>query len=368
MPSTAFERDMVTMRVLSPGNDALLDAREFNKTLGKIILRSTFDSCMLDFAERKGATVLEQTTVRDVVLKDDGVVVTCRDGAGKEETRAGDVLFLATGTRGLNLHRKVGLDTPPVVESVICEFESSARHIEETLSSGAYHYYLNKNITGIGPFWISCRQETFNAGIIDRKVSKERFVNAMARDPRVKDLFAGAKKKTWPGMDSPFMTALIPAAPLKVPYADRVLALGDSAGLTHQFYYEGVWEARVSARLAVETIARLLDEGRAPTARNLAGYKALLARHLVNKWLRSGRKNSYMFWQAKRDETLWFHFCDTMARSKAFRRLIVECYEADYAASDVDYDFKAGELIFQHLPALKKISLAPLFLKVGSMK
>lgn len=368
LPDRAFERDMVTMRVMSPRNDALLDAREFGKTLGKIILRSTFDACMLAAAEYAGASILEETMIRDVIVNADGVIAHHRDASGKDATTKGDVLFLATGASGFHLHPKVGLGVPPVVESVIAEYESSPSHVEEVLSSGAYHYYVNKAVSSIGPFWISCRETTFNAGIIDRKTSKERFLDVVASDRRVKHLFQDATLRTWPGMKGSIAAAMIPAAPLSVPYADRVLALGDSAGLAHQFYYEGVWEARLSAKMAVEMACTLRDQGKPPLAANLAPYKSLLARHLVNKWLRSGRRNSYMFWQAHRDEEMWGYFCETMSRSKEFRRLIVECYEADYSASEIDYDFKAGELIFQHMPALKKVIHAPLFLKVSSMK
>nr|MDO8108852.1 FAD-dependent monooxygenase [Candidatus Sigynarchaeota archaeon] len=368
LPDSVFERDMVTMRVMSPTNDALIDAREFKTTLGKIILRSRFDNYMIDVAEKKGAEIRDRTRITKIEVKPDQVSVHVKDSNDAESIISGDILFLATGTSGLHFHDQLGIEKPHLVQTVIGEFECTEDHIEHALSSGAYHYYVNKKITGIGPFWITCRKDTFNAGIIDYKVTKERFVEAMQKDPRVKSLFAGSKEKVWPGQKSAYTTTLIPCAPIKTPYSNRLLVLGDAAGLAQAFYYEGVWEARESAKYAVDTITRLREEHKAPTADNLADYKKSLARNLVNKFLRSGRKNSWLFWQAQPDETLWYYFCDAMQKNKDLRALIVKCFEADYATSDVDLDFKAGELIFQSIPMLRKVLYAPHFLKAGSIK
>ncbi len=369
MPDSIFERDHVTMRCISPRNDVVLDAREFHTTLGKVILRSRFDSYFIDQAEKKGAIIHEETKIVNIDVSKDVVTVLTRDRAGKQESFNGTVLFLATGTSGLHLHPQVGLEKPPVVESVIGEFESTSSHVDDVLSSGAYHYYLNKKVSRIGPFWITARKDTFNAGIIDYKTTKEKFLDTISRDPRIKPLFQGTRERVLDGMHSAFVTALIPAAPVKTPYSHRVLALGDAAGLAHQFYYEGVWEAGLSAKLAVQVMAGLREKGLPPTPENLAEYKRLLGRLLVSKFLRSGRKNSYLFWQAQQDEDLWAHFCDTLASRADLRKLIVECYHADYAADGApDYDFKAGEILFQHLPVLKKVMYAPLFLKTNGIK
>nr|MDO8118390.1 FAD-dependent oxidoreductase [Candidatus Sigynarchaeota archaeon] len=369
MPESIFERDHVTMRCISPQNGALLDAREFNTILGKVILRSRFDSYFTNLAEKKGALVHDETKIHRIDVTKEKISISTKDRAGKEETFDGDILLMATGASGMHLHPQAGLEKPPVVESIIGEFESSASHVESVLSSGAYHYYLNKKISRIGPFWITARKDTFNAGIIDFKTSKEKFIDVISRDPRIKPLFEDTRELVRDGMQSAFMKALIPAAPIKTPYSHRVLALGDSAGLAHQFYYEGVWEGGLSAKLAIEVLIRLREKRLPPLPEHLAEYKRLLGRVLVSKFLRSGRKNSYLFWQAQQDEDLWSHFCDTLAHRADFRKLIVECYHADYAADGApDFDFKAGEILFQHLPVLKKVMYAPLFLKTNGIK
>ncbi|MBN2154088.1 MAG: NAD(P)/FAD-dependent oxidoreductase [Candidatus Lokiarchaeota archaeon] len=368
LPGSAFERDMVTMRPMSPASAFVLDGREFGTSLGKIILRSTFDKCMLDAAEKKGADILDGTRAKGIEVTGDGVAVTCVAAGRPESTIRGDVLFLATGTSGFHLHDQLGIEKPPVVQSIICEYECSERHVEEVLSAGAYHYYVNKRVTSIGPFWITCRRDSFNAGIIDHHVSWERYKETVEKDPRVKDLFAGAREKVWPGQKSPRVMTLIPRAPVKRPHANRVLLLGDAAGLAHPFYYEGVWQGRLSAKHAVETMVRLRDENKAPIAENLAGYKALLARTLVNKFNRSGRKNSWLFWEATSDESLWTFFINALAENKELRALIVKCFELDYAETTDDVDFKAGEMIFQTIPTLKKILFAPHFLRAGTIR
>jgi flavin-dependent dehydrogenase len=368
LPDSVFERDMVTMKPMSPTSDTLLDSREFGTTLGKILLRSTFDKHVLDMAEKKGAEIRNRTRAKKIEITKDGVSVTCETADEPESVVQADILFLATGTSGFHFHDQLGIEKPPVVQSLICEYDCPEQHIEDVLSSGAYHYYVNKRVTSIGPFWITCRKDSFNAGIIDRHVSWERYKATVEKDPRVKRLFAGAKEKIWPGQKSPHVTALIPCAPIKTPLGNRLLVLGDAAGVAQSFYYEGVWEGRASAKCAVETVSKLRDEKKQPTAENLAGYKALLARNLVNKFDRSGRKNSWLFWEATSDEALWSFFIDALAKNKDFRALLVKCFELDYAETKDDVDFKAGEMIFQAIPTLKKILYAPYFLRAGSIR
>ena len=368
IPESWFERDHVTMRPISPKNDALLDSREFDTILGKIILRSRFDGLTLDQAEKRGAVIKENTTIRNITVKNDGVSVEARDASGNNQEVTGDVLFLATGTSGYNLHDQVGLEKPSFVESGIGEFKASETHIEEVLSSGAYHYYLNRRVSSCGPFWITCRKETFNAGIIDFKTSEQKVRSVIAHDPRIKPLFEDVKENVPEGQKKTYSKALIPSGPIKKPFNNRVLALGDAAGLPHVFYYEGVWEGRESARLAVETIKMLRDEGTQPTKENLIEYKKRLARNLVNKFLRSGRRNSWLFWKAMSDETLWYYFCDTLHKKRKFRKLLTRCFAEDYAEAKEDFDRIAGEMIFGNIPILKKMLYAPYFLKASSIK
>lgn len=368
LPDSVFERDLVTMRFMSPDMDAMIDAREFSTTLGKVILRSKFDQFMLDSAEKRGADILDKTRITKVEITGDHVSLHVKDSNDVESIVTGDMLFLATGTSGFRLHGQLGIETPPVVESVIGEFETSEDHVENVLSSGAYHYYVNKKtISKIGPFWITCRKDSFNAGIIDYQVSKERFIEIMGT-PRVKELFTDARELILPGQSSSITKTTIPRAPIKTPYGNRFLVLGDAAGLAHPFYYEGVWEARESAKIGVDLFARLRAENKPPTAEHLADYKKSIARQLVNKFLRSGRKNSWLFWQAQSDETLWNYFCDAVRKNKEFRKLLVSCFDVDYATIDDDIDFKAGEMIFKTIPTLKKVLFAPYFLKAGTIK
>ncbi len=368
LPDSVFERDMVTMKPMSPTGDTVVDGREFGTKLGKILFRSTFDKYVLDMAEKKGAVIYDRTRAKKIEISQDQVSVTCETANEPESIIHADVLFLATGTSGFHFHDLLGIEKPPVVQSLICEYECSEQHIENVLSSGAYHYYVNKRVTSIGPFWITCRKDSFNAGIIDRHVSLDRYKETVEKDPRVRHLFVGAKEKTWPGQKSPHMAAFVPCGPIKTPLGNRLLVLGDAAGVTQAFYYEGVWEGRASAKYAVETVSKLRDEKKQPTAENLAGYKTLLARNVINKFDRSGRKNSWLFYEATPDEALWSFLIDALAKNKEFRALFVKCFEIDYAETKDDMDFKAGEMIFQSIPMLKKILYAHYFLRAGSIK
>ncbi|MHA1794196.1 MAG: NAD(P)/FAD-dependent oxidoreductase [Promethearchaeota archaeon] len=367
IPDAVFERDLVTSRFMSPRNYGLLDAREFNTTLGKVVLRSKYDLYMLDLIRKRGVDVRDSTEVTRVRYKDDGVVVTMKDGSSVEEDVSADVLFIATGVSGFRLHGQLGLETPPLVNSMIAEFESSEDHVENVLSSGAYHYYLNKKISSIGPLWITCRGDgSFNSGLIDYNIDKNKFFRALEKDPNLRNLFKGVKERPIENTGKHYTFAQVPLKPVSKPYADRVLLLGDAAGLAQQFYFEGMWEGRLSAKLAVNLIAKLRDSGKPFNEKNLSEYKKSLAVTLVNGFLRSGRRNSYMFWKSRNDEEIWYYFCEAIRSSKKFRELIVSCYEYDY--HNTEPDIKAGEMILKTMPIFKKINLLSYFMKAASVK
>ncbi|MHA1998936.1 MAG: NAD(P)/FAD-dependent oxidoreductase [Promethearchaeota archaeon] len=379
LPESFYERDLVTTRFMSSSNDGLLDAREFGTTLGKVVLRSNYDKQLIDLAESKGATVMEHANVKRIEVKHDKVTVHCSEtslsgssgggpaGVASRTEHEARVVFLASGATSYHLNEQVGLEVPRIVNSIVGEFKSSEEHVERVLSSGAYHYYLNKQNTKVGPFWITCRADgTFNAGIIDYTVSKDALVSIIKHDPRVKDLFTGASERTPPGRNSPYMMAPIPANPVKKPYGDRVLALGDAAGLVQQFYYEGVYQGRQSAVHAVQTLVELREAGKSFTADNLSIYKKYLAEHIVNAFSRSGRRNSYLFWKSRDDDVLWYHYCEAVKKSRKFRKLLVACYESDY--TDKDYDKMAGEMLYNSIPILKRILYTGYFIRAISVK
>ena len=146
LPSSVFERELFTMRCITPRNSGSLDAREFGMTLGKVILRSKYDKYILDESAKKGTVILENTVARKIQVKDDGVRVIVKDANGMEMEYRANILFICTGVGADSLLKQVNLTAPKKIQAVIGEFESSEAHVEEQLSSGAYHFYMNRSL------------------------------------------------------------------------------------------------------------------------------------------------------------------------------------------------------------------------------
>jgi electron transfer flavoprotein-quinone oxidoreductase len=260
------------------------------------IIRSQFDRWFSKQVQAKGALVICETTVKELVRgKNDEVigVRTDRDG----DILYADVVVLAEGVSGL-LGTRAGLRPIPKPDQVALAVKEMHFLPQETIEArfnlrgdegvvieavGS----ISKGMTGMG--FIYTNKESISLGIgclvSDFAVKSETpygLLEAFKKHPSVAPLIQGSEVKE-------YAAHLIPEGGYKaIPdlYGDGWVMVGDAAQLNNAIHREGSNLAMTSGRLAGEAIFQVKSRRDPMTKQNLAIYKTIIDDSFVMKDLK----------------------------------------------------------------------------------
>lgn len=260
------------------------------------IIRAAFDKWFSKKVQEAGALVLCETTVIDLLQKDDGRVVGVRTDREGGKILA-DVVVLAEGVSGL-VGTRAGLRDIPkpanvalavkemhFLPSEIIEARFNLKGDEGTVIEAAGT--ISRGMTGMG--FIYANKESISIGIgclvADFQKTGETpygLLDRFKRHPSVAPLIEGSEVKE-------YAAHLIPEGGYKaVPqlYGDGWVVVGDAAQLNNAVHREGSNLAMTSGRIAAEAIHRIKARRDPMTAENLSLYKTLLDQSFVMKDLK----------------------------------------------------------------------------------
>jgi electron transfer flavoprotein-quinone oxidoreductase len=260
------------------------------------IIRSQFDRWFSKQVQAKGALVICETTVKELVRgKNDEVigVRTDRDG----DVIYADVVVLAEGVSGL-LGTRAGLRPAPKPEHVALAVKEMHFLPQETIEArfnlrgdegvvieavGS----ISKGMTGMG--FIYTNKESISLGIgclvSDFAAKSETpygLLEAFKKHPSVAPLLQGSEVKE-------YAAHLIPEGGYKaIPdlFGDGWVMVGDAAQLNNAMHREGSNLAMTSGRLAGEAIFQVKSRRDPMTKQNLALYKTMIDNSFVMKDLK----------------------------------------------------------------------------------
>lgn len=249
LPRESLLNPLDTVRFFSPRTEVVEYSTPGVEAV--VIDRCAFDRALADRATAAGATALAHHRVTDVLVDRDGVTVLCRDRAPVRARLA----ILATGAN-YTFNRRLQLGLPSV-------FLQSAQLELPARQPGAVEVHFGGEVAPQGFAWavpVRRREGTFaRVGVM-----------AGGRAARHFDVILARVADRW-GIDRSRVTAaprrkILPLAPIRRTFADRVLAIGDAAGLVKATTGGGIYYAIVSAALAAETSARALSLGKVDAA------------------------------------------------------------------------------------------------------
>ena len=81
------------------------------------------------------------------------------------------------------------------------------------------------------------------------------------------------------------------------PYRDRVMVIGDACGTADPILYEGIYQARLSGKIAAEVFCQALEEGDFSES-YLSKYHELLLKHLYEENLRYTYKFHHLLYHS----------------------------------------------------------------------
>jgi len=298
---------------------------------GRVIPRLQLDAWILDAARHAGATVLDGRKVTAVQQAPDAITVRGDSAAGPWQLRT-RLLLGADGSNSV-IARTLRGGVPPRQDRIVAVrayFDDVAGpdgQGDVCFTSGSFpgYYWLFPAGGGTANLGVGMLTSTYPAA---GRNLREMLLRLIAQDASLQDRLAGARMRG-KVLGHP-LTTYNPQAPLA---GDRVMLLGDAAGLINPLNGEGIQYALHSARWAAGIAADRLASDRLDAA-SLAGYQ-----QLVHQNLRTDMAFSRLIVQLFRNRNL-NHVWLRALRSIAAR-----------ASTDPDYAYRVGCVLTGLTPA-----------------
>lgn len=230
-----------------------------------IVDRGAFDRGLAERAVAVGARIITRARVAALEIGRESAEVVA-EVRGERRRIRGRICVLATGA-SYSLQRSLGWGAPPLA--------LGAAQGEMTASEGErLELFFRADTSPKGFAWVAP---------VDRLGEKRARVGVMA--PRaaagilrdfVDDLRRAGRVL---GELSSMVVRPLPLAPLSRTYGDRVLAVGDAAGLVKPTTGGGIYYSLLSAGWAADTIAAAFEEGDCSAAM-LSAYERTWRKHL----------------------------------------------------------------------------------------
>ncbi|MBD3338782.1 MAG: hypothetical protein GF353_06730 [Candidatus Lokiarchaeota archaeon] len=340
--------------------DGLIDSTEFGKYFGHISYTEKVILRLLENAENNGTTLQFGERVNQVQRNNDCVEIRTNKGNDYKAR----LLAIGTGSHSFELQKSLGFEAPDQYKGVYTHLYGSEDQITSNLKFD-YMFHINPNISHTGPFFINKGRERISLGFLGKiQDSDEEIISKLYRilqnykviQPYIKNLKEGSKKP---------VVGMISKHPISHYSDDRVLVLGEAAGIVTAFFYEGILGGLACADLANRTVKPLLDSESSLKSNELKVYDDEVNRILIETYFKTGKASEYLFYEAgSKIKTLWQVYCNFIKENKTIRRYIWEAIRMhDLEHYDTSRDRWTGEQIFKRLPFLSKATYWPLFLK-----
>jgi geranylgeranyl reductase family protein len=223
---------------------------------GRVIPRQELDDLIYKSAVDAGATTLERTRITDYQTRDDGVHVNVVQ-SGEQRVLSCRLLLGADGigsvvARGVRGGKPSRLDRIIAVRAYYEGVPGPADRAELYFTSGSFpgYYWLFPTSGGGANVGVGLLLETLPEV---EAHPRDLLMQLVAKDPALKARLGSArlkgKVKGWPLVTYNHRTPLV---------ADRVMLLGDAAGLINPLNGEGIQYAMQSGRWAAQTAALCL--------------------------------------------------------------------------------------------------------------
>jgi geranylgeranyl reductase family protein len=230
------------------GRTVSVDARG---VAAAVVDRAAFDRALAKQAADAGAVLRCGHRVRDVQIDSHGVRVTAGASDTAAETFAARVCVLACGAQ-YRFNRRLGLGIPGAylqtaqVETGFAPLDTVDIDLNRAIAPGGFAWVVPFTLDGVPSARVGLMSSS-NAG-----VQFGRYVETLA------SRFSLPERRT---LSAPRLKVL-PLGPVRRSYGDRVLAVGDAAGLAKPTTGGGIYYSLLSGQIAAEVLVDRLREDR----------------------------------------------------------------------------------------------------------
>ncbi|MFW9873314.1 MAG: FAD-dependent oxidoreductase [Candidatus Thorarchaeota archaeon] len=279
IPKGVDEREITGGVIVTPKNGPMEFETTKERDKGYCMFRTDFDEYLMNIACDAGAQVIYRFRAKGIEINNEGVVVK-----GPHQYR-GKCVILATGLGGVHLQRTLGMQVPPIITGIQAEFAIPELTITEQFGNRVWEFF-DRTISEHGIAWAFPKRDAVSVGILGENIKIRNF-KLFLRYPFIKDKLDGKKMKEFGGRK--IWAAPIPDRLITKPYRERVMIIGDACGTADPILYEGIYQARLSGKLAVEIICKALEEENFGET-SLVRYHNLLLSQLYEEELRYSYK------------------------------------------------------------------------------
>jgi geranylgeranyl reductase family protein len=235
--------ELITARFISPsGQDIVYRTRVVEAV---VVDRALFDCRLADAAVRTGAELIRGARVNGVACDEAGVTIGV---AGQAPMRARSCV-LACGGR-YALHRQLGLEVPSLL------LHTAQRELPAS-TPGDVEVHFGSEVAPRGFAWVvpvwrggqsfarigvmaEAQAPTYFTRLVDRVASRWGIERPLTGSPRLK---------------------ILPLSRISRTYGERLIAVGDAAGLVKPTTGGGIYYSLVSASIGASVLASALHEG-----------------------------------------------------------------------------------------------------------
>ena len=360
---SAFPKPFTQLNYKSEQDDGLITADEFGTIpIGKISHTEVLIERLIQKTEELEGETCFNERIAKVIRHSDHLELINNMG----ESYHCKLLALATGSRGFDLQHSLGFETPDSFKGISLNAEVDEDLLNENFKF-QYMFHLNPNISPNGPFFFNVGKGRLYTGFMGNRESPDQLKEKLKRIlNNYKNIESYVKGVTWDF--SRVVIGDISKHPIKKMTNDRIIVLGEAAGLVTPFFYEGMLCGLASADIASIVIEPLLSNESNFSSIELVKYDQEIKRLLLDGYFRNGNACEYLFYGNKNSmKSIWNAYTEMLLKNKTVRKFVHEVLMIqDLAKYNTDNDRWVGERLFAQLPLLSKATLWPKFLKAMS--
>lgn len=376
--SDVFVRDHWTSIYASRNIEALVDGKEFGAPLGKLADEYKLIQWYINKGKEYGGKIQWNQLVSEVKILTENAQLTLQPTDKSEiefkvEKIRTKAIILATGASGIKLQQDLGFAIPTIMNAITATFKCDPSLIEQNIPVD-YIFRLHPQISLEGMLWLNRAVNYFNIGFVSKETPNEmgiKFLRILRNYAPIQQYFKGLEREIETLTVDDFHYKKCTKYPIDSKVSDRVVVIGDAAGLLYPLYLEGVIGASASAKIASEVLLELNNNESSFKTQDLRRYEKLLSARLLNSYFKMGKISNEMFFHAKEKPpfTIWESYLNAINELQQLRRNIWIAYRCqDLGNYPEENDLWCGEQIYKHLPLSKKVSLMPFFLKFKFIK
>ncbi|MFW9783465.1 MAG: NAD(P)/FAD-dependent oxidoreductase [Candidatus Heimdallarchaeota archaeon] len=250
IPHGIGDREITGGVLVTPQKEIMEFKATGEKNRGYCMFRTDFDKFLVDIARDAGSQVRYDFFVKAIEKSKSEVILR-----GPEEYRARCVI-IATGLGGAKLQRQIGIEVPTSINAIQAEFAIPESSIDEEFGNRIWEFFGYTSVDH-GLAWAFPKIDAVSIGILGKSL-KMRDFEEFLNNPIIKNKIENRKMIEFEGRK--IWAALIPDHLISKPYSDRIMVIGDACGTADPILYEGIYQARLSGKLAAIVFSGALEQ------------------------------------------------------------------------------------------------------------